>query len=102
MFNSLTAASVFIGYRRADSGEWAGDLRTALQALGHDVFFDLTYLRASEKYRTVINQALDQCDVAVVVIEQDWATVTARHGRRRLDDPSDVQGHELARALSRD
>src|SRR3954451_16610323 len=101
MFTSLTTASVFIGYRRDDSRFPADALRRDLQDLGHTVFFDMTHMRAADEYRSVINRALDKCDVAVIVIGPRWLTITDRHGRRRLDDPADVHRVEVARALQR-
>ena len=101
MFTSLTTASVFLSYRRADTHYASDALRRDLEDLGHTVFFDVSHVRPAVSYRDVINAALDKCDVAVVVIGPQWLQVTDKHGRRRLDDPQDVHRLEIARALAR-
>jgi hypothetical protein len=94
-------APVFIGYRRADTGYAAGRLRDALEAHGHQVWFDLDRIRIGVPYRAKIAEALRECEVALILIGPQWATVTGRDGGRRIDDPDDDVRMEVQLALAR-
>lgn len=96
-----TIAPVFIGYRRDDTGHAAGRLRDSLAALGHDVWFDLDQIRIGVPYRAKITGALRECEVALILIGPQWATVTGRNGDRRIDDPDDDVRIEVELALAR-
>lgn len=92
--------SIFICYRRTDSG-WAGRLeRELVERFGPDaVFRDLT-IPAGEEWQSQIDRALDGCKVMLVMIGPGWAEGGARTSR--LWDPEDVVRREIQRALVRD
>ncbi len=96
--------SIFISYRRQDSRDTAGRMLDYLrQAFDEErLFLDVDRQMASEDYRVVIEQALEQADVVLAVIGPDWVTATDREGRRRLLDPGDMVRIELETALGRD
>jgi hypothetical protein len=49
-----------------------------------------------------INQAVGACDVQLVVIGKQWASIGGPDGERRLNDPADFVRLEVAAALGRD
>jgi hypothetical protein len=96
-----TNAPIFIGYRRDDTGHAAGRLRDSLTALGHDVWFDLDKVKIASPYRSRIITALKECEVALILIGPQWATLPDRDGGRRIDDPDDDVRMEVQLALQR-
>ena len=94
-------AGIFISYRRADSDGWAGRLRDALRAqFGGDVFQDVDSIPDGEIFSEVIDRALQECDVALVIIGPNWATARDEDGRR-LDQEEDWVRTETAMVLNR-
>jgi hypothetical protein len=94
-------AGIFISYRRADSDGWAGRLRDALGArFGKRVFQDVESIADGEIFSEVIGRALQECDVALIIIGPNWAN--ARDGiGRRLDQTDDWVRTETALVLNR-
>ncbi|HLX87743.1 MAG TPA: toll/interleukin-1 receptor domain-containing protein [Acidimicrobiales bacterium] len=95
---------IFIIYRRSDSSGHAGRLSDSLIAHfgSGSVFMDIDNIRIGEDFTAVAHDALSTCDAALAIIGPDWATVTDKQGRRRIDDPGDHVRVELADALARD
>ena len=95
-------AGIFISYRQADAAAWAMTLRDNLvRAFGDDqVFLDKDTLHAGN-WRDQINQALDRCTVALIVIGPRWLTTVDEQNRPRISLPDDVHHQEVALALSR-
>lgn len=93
--------TIFISYRREDSGGWSGRLSGELrEAFGEEnVFFDLG-IDPGDDYVKAIEQRLDSTDVTLVVIGPQWLTMTTPSGQRRLDDPGDLTRTEVAKALA--
>jgi hypothetical protein len=95
-------AGIFISYRRADSDGWAGRLRDALRfRFGDLVFQDVDSIPDGEIFSEVIDRALQECDVALVIIGPNWASALDEHGRRRLDLEDDWVRLETAMVLNR-
>ena len=81
---------IFLSYRRADSDGWAGRLRDALRVrFGDLVFQDVDNIPDGEIFSDVIDRALQECDVALIVIGPNWASARDEHGQRRLDNEDD-------------
>lgn len=95
-------AGIFISYRQADAKAWAISLRDDLaQVFGEEqVFLDKDALQAGN-WRDQINQALDRCTVALIVIGLRWLTTVDEQNRPRIGLPDDVHHQEVALALSR-
>ena len=93
---------IFISYRREDSSGQAGRLYDSLSdEFGHDnVFIDLDAIGPGEDFADVIDQALQRCDVVLVVIGPRWLSLE-REGVRRLDDPNDYLRIEIEHSLAR-
>ena len=94
-------AGIFISYRQADAKAWAIGLRDDLvHTFGDDqVFLDKDTLHAGN-WREQIHQALDRCNVALIVIGPRWLTIVDEQNRPRLSLPDDVHRQEVALALS--
>ena len=93
---------VFITYRREETGAHAGRLYDALAArfAEDNVFMDVD-LAPGVDFVERIGEAVGACDVLIVVMGPDWATVTDESGRARLADPEDFVRLEVETALRR-
>jgi TIR domain len=93
---------IFICYRQDDAKPWVLLLREELaEAFGEEhVFLDKDTLHVGN-WREQIQQALDQCEIVLIVMGQRWLTITDESGQRRLDRADDVHRQEIALALSR-
>lgn len=96
------ALNLFISYRRRESSGYSGRIYDRLRALmpAADVFMDVERIDLGEDWRAVLAQRLRQADAVLVLIGDEWRTLTDPSGRRRLDDPNDVTRWELETALA--
>jgi formylglycine-generating enzyme required for sulfatase activity len=92
---------IFISYRRQDSAAMAGRIYDRLQVhFGKDsVFIDLDSIPFGADFRQHIRKAVDQCDVMLAIVGQDWLGKSG--GTRRIDDPRDFVRIEVEVALER-
>jgi TIR domain len=95
---------IFISYRREETAYPAGWLydRLADHYGGEQVFKDVDSIRLGDDFVEVIASAVGYCDVLLVLIGEEWLTITDAHGRRRLDDPRDFVRLEIEAALTRE
>jgi hypothetical protein len=94
--------TIFISYRREDSGGHAGRL---FDALGNRfgsarVFRDIEDLEPGVDFVDALDKALNQCAALLVIIGPGWSTAAGSTGRR-LDQPDDFVRMEVAKALER-
>jgi hypothetical protein len=96
--------SVFISYRRTDSGDVTGRIADRLvEHFGHDaVFKDVDSVPLGRDFRKHIVAAVRRCDVLLAVIGSTWLSVEDDEGRRRLTQPNDFVRIEIESALVRD
>jgi TIR domain len=82
---------IFISYRRSDVPELTARIFAHLsEHVGTDtLFLDTDSIEAGADFATEILQALQRCDVILVIIGPKWLKLTDESGRRRLDDPMD-------------
>lgn len=94
---------VFISYRREDTSGIAGRLydRLAARFGGDRVFMDVDSISPGFDFGKVVEDAVESCDVLLVLIGRDWLQVTNSSGRRRLDDPGDYVAAEIRAGLDR-
>ena len=94
--------SVFISYRRADSGHAVDRLfeRLVTALDPGTVFKDVESIPPGSDFRRHIRDSLGQCKVFVCVIGTAWEG-TATDGTSRLDDPADFVRLEIETALER-
>lgn len=92
--------TIFVSYRRDDSGYWAAALARALMTETHagEVWFDTGSERAGTDYREQIDAALTACRRVVVVIGPGFLERDGR-GHRRIDDDDDLLRAEIRSAL---
>ena len=92
-------ASVFISYRREDSGGHAGRLCDRLSArFGRDrVFMDIQDIHPGQNFATSIEETIATCDCVIAVIGPRWLETV----RKRAQSGSDFVRHEIEAALKR-
>lgn len=98
--------SIFINYRRDDSGDAASrlyeDLTEDPELQAHfEVFWDVTKIAPARKYQDVIAEKVASCDVVLVLIGRQWLTITDEAGRQRLEQEDDLLRREIEAALKR-
>ncbi|HEU4667344.1 MAG TPA: toll/interleukin-1 receptor domain-containing protein [Arthrobacter sp.] len=105
MAGSLPTASgrIFISYRREETAYPAGWLydRLADRYGGGQVFKDVDSIQLGDDFVEAITRAVGSCDVVLVLIGDEWMTISDEDGRRRLDDPDDFVRLEVQAALTR-
>jgi hypothetical protein len=97
------AGKIFINYRREDTAANALGVSQYLEKeFGRkNVFIDVD-MHAGEKFPSILEQRLAQCNVMLVLIGPGWLNSCDKQGRRRLDVPDDWVRFEIAQALKRD
>jgi predicted ATPase len=96
-------ASVFINYRREDSGGHAGRLFDALSSRLSDtrVFIDIDGIAPGEDFVQAIEETLAGCHTVLVLIGRSWTTVSDEAGVTRLGKADDLVRAEIEIALRR-
>ncbi|MBT3189229.1 MAG: toll/interleukin-1 receptor domain-containing protein [Anaerolineae bacterium] len=96
-------ANIFICYRRADSENVAGRIYDRLvQHYGKEpIFKDVDSIPLGVDFRTFLDEKVGQCQVLLVIIGNQWVTITDDDGNRRLDDFRDYVRIEIESALKR-
>jgi hypothetical protein len=94
---------LFISYRRDDSGGHVGRLYDAMSLRfgAKRLFFDIDHIAPGQDFAKVIDDAVTQCAVILVVIGKRWAG-PGKRGVRRIDDPGDFVRLEVSAALRRE
>ena len=94
---------IFISYRRKDTGGHAGHLAADLiSRYGRsNVFMDVDSIPAGVDYGNPIDDALDSCNIAFVLIGDNWVDPVGPEQKRRIDEESDWVRREVASALER-
>ena len=92
---------IFISYRREDTAGRAGRLFDALVGRfgERDVFQDVAGIAPGADFDRAIDAAIHRSDVVLVIIGEDWATLSGPTGRR-LDAHDDYVRREVAAALT--
>jgi hypothetical protein len=92
-------ASIFLSYRREDSGGHAGRLCDRLSARfgGDRVFMDIQDIRPGQNFATSIEETIATCDCVIAVIGPRWLETI----RARVQSGDDFVRHELEAALRR-
>ena len=96
---------IFLAYRRSDSAfHQTGRLSDLLadQFGAEHVFRDICSIPLGMDLRAVIERAIQDSDVMLVIIGKSWLEVCDEDGHRRLDQPSDFVRLEIQIALSSD
>ena len=93
--------TIFLSYRRSDSGGYSGRLADALEKTfgAGSVFQDVETIAPGTDFTQAINAAIARCNVCIVLIGDTWAAERSGDGRPRLDDRNDFVRLEAASAL---
>jgi flagellar biosynthesis GTPase FlhF len=97
-------AKIFINYRRGDSDATAGRLHDALgSAFGFEnLFMDIDAIPTGVDFVEFLAKQVAACDFFIAVIGPDWLDARdEKTGIRRLQNPNDYVGIEIAAALKR-
>lgn len=96
-------AGIFISYRRDDTRQAAGRLADDLSdQLGAErIFRDIEKIELGVDFEQALNQALENCEIMLVLIGRQWLMVADAQGQRRLDHPNDWIRIEIVTALKR-
>lgn len=94
---------IFISYRRDDEPHLAGRLNDHIVAeFGRArVFMDVDSIDPGLDFIDVINNALEKCQVLLVLMGTKWIDASDSHGKRRLDNSCDYVRLEVESALAR-
>jgi len=92
-------ASIFISYRREDTGGHAGRLCDRLTARfgGDRVFMDIQDIHPGQNFATSIEDTVATCDCVIAVIGPRWVETV----QKRAQSAEDFVRHEIAAALKR-
>jgi formylglycine-generating enzyme required for sulfatase activity len=92
---------IFISYRRTDTMKDAGRIYDRLlEAFGNEnVFKDVDAIPIGSDFRWVLQDAIQNCDVVLVLIGEQWLEVDAATGLRRIDAENDFVRFEIEYAL---
>jgi hypothetical protein len=94
---------LFISYRRTDSSYVTDRLYDYIAAYvdKQNIFRDINSITPGADFRRLIERAIEQCSVVLVVIGSRWLTPIDSSGRRRLDGEDDYVRIEVETALRR-
>ncbi|MGF1643882.1 MAG: TIR domain-containing protein [Thiotrichales bacterium] len=95
---------IFISYRRSDASGHAGRLFDSLKSglpHGTEILMDLDFIAPGQDFVRAIDHAIENSKALIVLIGDDWTTVTNHAGQSRLQDPGDFVRAEVAAALER-
>ena len=97
----MSAMDIFISYRRQDTSGYALGLRREFtQALPEArVFLDVEAIDAGARWRDVIRERVERCDLMLVMIGDEW--LVTRDGRKKIDLEDDPVRFELTAGLAR-
>lgn len=94
--------TLFISYRRADSGEITRLIhrRLAKRFGDENIFFDIDSIALGSSFREVIADAVNHSDALIAVIGDKWVDIAGKDGRRRIDDKDDLVRIEIETAIN--
>lgn len=98
------ARKILINYRRADSKGYAVAIYNSLVSnFGEDqIFMDIDAIEPGTDFVKVLEKAIQQCDVLIVIIGPQWLGIKDASGEKRLDNKSDFVRIEIKAALERE
>jgi hypothetical protein len=97
---------IYISYRQHDtaytySAGWLYD-RLADRYGGGQVLTGVDSVPHGDDFAETVAEAVGSSNALLVLIDDQWLTITDQAGRRRLDDPNDQVRREIEAALTRD
>ena len=100
--NIMTKIKIFISYRRADSSKEVKLIyKLLVNHFGADsIFMDIHTIEPGANFLEMIIDALNKCEVVLIVIGNKWLDIEDNNGKRRLDNPDDFVRIEVLTALT--
>ena len=97
-------SGIFICYRREDTQPTAGRLYDRLvgKFSKEAVFMDIDSLAPGVDFVKKLEEAVEQCDVMLVLVGSKWLSIKAEDGTRRIDGDRDYVRLEIASGLDRE
>src|SRR5487761_1973625 len=94
---------LFISYRRSETQDITARIheRLALRFGPESIFIDIDSIPLGYDFRQARRDAVDSSNVVLVIIGQQWLTITDDRDVRRLEDPNDFVRIEVEAALIR-
>lgn len=92
---------IFISYRRDDTQDIARQLFDRLRSIFKidEVFLDKSSIGYGENFSKRIFEAIDECEIVLVIIGMNWLHITDSKGNRRLNNPKDYVRQEIEYSL---
>lgn len=96
-------SKVFISYRRKDSMDITGRIydRLCLEYGKKNVFKDVHNISYGVDFRDAIREAIDQCDVMLVVLGDEWSNGLGKEGNLKLHTENDYVRIEIEAGLKK-
>ena len=92
---------IFISYRRSDCQSQANGLHDGLRHRldSSKIFMDIDSIPPGADFEEHIRQEIEQCDVVLVLIGDEWLDPRPGTGTRRIDEPNDFVRLEIESSL---
>lgn len=96
-------SNIFICYRRADSDHISGRIYDRLsQHFGENAIFkDVDSVPLGVDFRFFIDDVISKCQILLVIIGDQWISITDNDGVRRIENTKDYVRLEIESALKR-
>ena len=96
-----TDQRIFISYRRSDCQSQANGLHDGLRHRLHrsKIFMDIDSIPPGADFEEHIRQEIEQCDVVLVLIGDEWLDPRPGGVTRRIDEPNDFVRLEIESSL---
>ena len=99
--SNATEQRIFISYRRSDCQSQANGLHDGLRHRldSSKIFMDIDSIPPGADFEEHIRQEIEQCDVVLVLIGDEWLDPRPGTGTRRIDEPNDFVRLEIESSL---
>lgn len=101
--NPSFRGSIFVSYRRADAPGYVRGLMSDLRNVfgSHQVFLDMEDIEAGSDFPRIIDEAVSNCELLLVIMGSNWAELKTESGLRRIEDEKDYVRLEISSAINR-
>ncbi len=101
--NPSFRGSVFISYRRADAPGYVRGLMSDLRNTfgSKQIFLDMEDIAVGSDFSLIIDEAVSNCELLLVIIGPNWLELRDESGQRRIHNENDFVRLEIAVALER-
>ena len=95
---------IFISYRRAETETITGRIydRLVNDFGAENIFMDISNIKPGADFRAILAKEVQDCDIIVIIIGNQWLSIPDVSGKRRLDNPEDFVRIEVEAGLNRE